>query len=175
MRAYGRRHRSARRRDAQPLMLVADESRLFDAIAALVRTLHRYRSELAPITTALVLDVAGMFLHSTYRAYWPWIATATAGAALLTLLCGAPWRLTRIDERVYAATVTGAAGGWLAAASILSPWRAPMPATLGLLTLTAGIPWWSHRRRRMRVRVDRTISAWPRVAETVGLAGSRVL
>jgi S-DNA-T family DNA segregation ATPase FtsK/SpoIIIE len=38
-----------------------------------------------------------------------------------------------------------------------------------------GIPWWAHRRRRARVRVDRTIQAWPDIAEQIGLTGSRVL
>src|SRR5439155_24006204 len=35
--------------------------------------------------------------------------------------------------------------------------------------------WWAHRRRRARVRVDRTIQAWPDIAEAIGLAGSRAL
>ncbi|WP_239117641.1 FtsK/SpoIIIE domain-containing protein [Paractinoplanes ferrugineus] len=38
-----------------------------------------------------------------------------------------------------------------------------------------GIPWWAHRRRRARVRVDRVIHAWPDLAETIGLDGSRIM
>ncbi|WP_236029007.1 FtsK/SpoIIIE domain-containing protein [Paractinoplanes lichenicola] len=44
---------------------------------------------------------------------------------------------------------------------------------LGIVVL--GIPWWSHRRRRARVRVDRVIHAWPDLADTIGLDGSRVM
>jgi S-DNA-T family DNA segregation ATPase FtsK/SpoIIIE len=46
---------------------------------------------------------------------------------------------------------------------------------LAVATLVLHIPWWVHRRRRARVRIDRTIQAWPDVAETIGRAGSRVL
>ena len=37
------------------------------------------------------------------------------------------------------------------------------------------MPWWAHRRRRAKVRVERTLAAWPEIAEAVGLAGSRVM
>jgi S-DNA-T family DNA segregation ATPase FtsK/SpoIIIE len=37
------------------------------------------------------------------------------------------------------------------------------------------VPWWAHRRRRARAKVERTLAAWPQIAEAVGLAGSRVM
>src|SRR5690242_19563148 len=46
---------------------------------------------------------------------------------------------------------------------------------LGVGVLVAGVPWRTHRRRRKRVSVDRTIQAWPNITESIGPAGSRVL
>lgn len=175
MRAYGRRHRRWRDRNAQPLMLVTDQPGLLDAIAALGRLLFRYRSELAPFTTALVLTLAAAWLHTSHRGAWPWVLAATIAAAALALLGGVPWGVRRPEERVFAAVATSAAGGWLATATALGTWNEPLPALLLVGTIACGIPWWAHRRRRQRVRVDRTIRAWPDIAEAIGLAGSRVL
>jgi hypothetical protein len=77
-------------------------------------------------------------------------AGAGAGAGL-------PYGVARAEERVYAAATTAAAGAWLAAATAHGSSRPPLPALLLLGTLAAGVPWWTHRRRRARVRVDRTI------------------
>lgn len=175
MRAYGRRHRRWRNRNAQPLMLVADQPGLVDAIAAFGRLLFRYRSELAPFTTAIALGLTATWLYTGHRQAWPWVLTATLVAAALALVRGAPWGVRRPEERVFAATATGAAGGWLTTATALGPWNAPLPGLLLVGTIACGIPWWAHRRRRSRVRVDRTIQAWPDIAEAIGLAGSRVL
>ncbi|HET8662627.1 MAG TPA: FtsK/SpoIIIE domain-containing protein [Micromonosporaceae bacterium] len=175
MRAYGRRHRRWRNHNAQPLLLVTDEPRLVDAVAALGRLLYRYRSELAPFTTSAALVLGALWLHARHPNWWRWVLAAAGIAALLALAHGVPWGVTRPAERAYAAAVTVAAGGWLASATALGPWRDPLPATLVAGTLALGVPWWTHRRRRARVRVDRTIQAWPDIAEAVGLAGSRVM
>lgn len=175
MRAYGRRHRRMRNRNAAPLMLVADSGGLGDALGAFGRVLYRFRSELAPLTTGLTLAVAGLILHAGHPHWWPCVAAGTGGLALLTLATGVPFRADRISERAYAATASAVAGGWLTAATKVGPYRDPLPTILGLLILAAGLPWWTHRRRRMRVTVDRTIQAWPDVAEAIGLAGSRIL
>ncbi|CAG6393144.1 FtsK/SpoIIIE domain-containing protein [Actinacidiphila cocklensis] len=151
-------------------MIVADESPLLDALTGLARLTFRYRSELAPITTALGLGLAGLWLHATHPAWWPY-----APGAVLVLMLGVLRRLDRPEERLYAALVGAGAGAWLAAATRLGPTHRPLPTVLAVTTLAAGIPWWTHRRRRVRVTVDRTIRAWPNVAEAVGLAGSRVL
>jgi len=45
----------------------------------------------------------------------------------------------------------------------------------GVATVILGIPWWFHRRRRAKARIEKTISAWPEVAENAGLAGSEIL
>jgi len=41
--------------------------------------------------------------------------------------------------------------------------------------LPLAVPWWAHRRRRAKVKVDRTLAAWPEIASAVGLPGSRVM
>jgi len=175
MRAYGRRHRRLRNRNAAPLMIVADGSYLADSLAALGRALFRYRSELAPFTTAGALALAGAVLHLKHPAWWTYVLGVAGAMLVIVLTTGAPFRAQRISERTYAALTLTAAGSWLAAATRLGPWRDPLPTLLGLAVLAAGLPWWTHRRRRMRVTVDRTIQAWPNIAEAIGLAGSRVL
>ena len=175
MRAYGRRHRRWTKRHAEPLMIVADTGSATEVLAALGRLLFRYRSALAPFTTALTLAAAALVLHVSHRAWWPLILGATVVMVLTAAATGAPFHADRVSERVYAATATGAAGGWLVAATALGPWRSPLPTLLALGVLAGGLPWWTHRRRRMRVRVDRSIQAWPEIAEAIGLAGSRVL
>ncbi|MGC9666850.1 FtsK/SpoIIIE domain-containing protein [Planosporangium sp. 12N6] len=175
MRAYGRRHRRWRNHNAQPLMLVTDEPRLLKSLAAAGRLLFRYRSELAPPATAATLDLGALWLHHAHPGTWPWLLATTGAAALLALTHGAPWGVDRREERRYAAVTTALAGGWLAAATALGPAHDPLQPALLLATVAAGVPWWAHRRRRARVRVDRTIQAWPELAEAAGLAGSRVL
>ena len=168
MRAYGRRAR--RNRKAQPLMIVADESPLLDALTGLARLGFRYRSELAPFTTALGLGLAALWLHSTHPMWWMY-----APVAAVLVLVGVLQRMDRREERLYATLACGSAGAWLAASARFGPTHPPLPTLLAVLTFAAGLPWWTHRRRRVRVKVDRTIQAWPNVAEAVGLAGSRVL
>jgi DNA segregation ATPase FtsK/SpoIIIE, S-DNA-T family len=176
MRAYSRRHRRAlRNRNAAPLMLVADGNSFADVFTALGRLLFRYRSELAPFTTALVLAAAGELLHSEHPKWWPYVAGVALVLAGVIAVTGAPFRAERRSERVYATAAVFAAGGWLTAAAKAGPFTDPLPTLLGLAVLAAGLPWWTHRRRRMRVTVDRTIQAWPDIAEQVGLKGSHVL
>ena len=176
MRAYSRRHRRMlRNRNAAPLMLVADGNSFADVLAAIGRLLFRYRSELAPFTTALVLAAAGELLHAEHPKWWPYVAGVALILAGIVATTGAPFRAERRSERVYAAAAVFTAGGWLTAAAKLGPLTDPLPTLLGLAVLVGGLPWWTHRRRRMRVSVDRTIQAWPEIAEQVGLAGSRVL
>lgn len=175
MRAYGRRHRRWRNRNAQPLMIVADQNYLVDLLAAVGRLLFRYRSELAPLTTAVVLWLGTAVLHLKHAAWWPYVLGVASAVAVLVLGTGAPFRLDRVSERIYASAVVSLAGAWSAAAVLLGPWHDPLPTSLGAAVIVAGLPWWTHRRRRVRVAVDRTIQAWPNIAEAVGLAGSRVL
>lgn len=175
MRAYSRRHRRLHNRNATPLMLVADGSGLADALAAIGRLLFRYRSELAPLTTAAGLFLAAAVVHLKHAAWWPYILGATAALLVLIVTTGVPFRLDRRSERLYAAVTALLGGLWLAVATKTGPWRDPLPTLLGVLGIVTALPWWTHRRRRMRVTVDRSIQAWPNIAEAVGLAGSRVM
>jgi S-DNA-T family DNA segregation ATPase FtsK/SpoIIIE len=164
-----------RNRNAAPLMLVADGNSSADALAAIGRLLFRYRSELAPFTTALVLATAGELLHAEHPKWWPYVAAVGIVLAGTVGATGAPFRAERRSERVYATAAVFTADAWLTAAAKVGPLTSPLPTLLGLAVLAAGVPWWTHRRRRMRVTVDRTIQAWPDIAEQVGLAGSHVL
>jgi S-DNA-T family DNA segregation ATPase FtsK/SpoIIIE len=137
--------------------------------------LFRYRSELAPVTAGLMLAVAGVALHHGHSGAWPAVVFLTIGAALAAGLRGLPWGIARTAERIYAATTTAVAGGWLATATALGPGRTPLPTILVGALVALGVPWWTHRRRRARVKVDRVIHAWPDVAEAIGLNGSRIM
>ena len=166
--------RRLRRRDRHaPLMLVADDRYPGETIEALARWLYRYRSELAPFALAAALWLAALYLHARHPGAWPYLPGLTAALAAVQAR-GAGW-LDRGIERAYAATVTTVAGLWLTLATLTGPSRPPLPTLLLLGTLAAAWPWWRHRRRRARVRVERTLDAWPDIAEAAGLAGSRVL
>ena len=53
------------------------------------------------------------------------------------------------------------------------PLRGAGPRGCGALVLS--VPWWANRRRRAKVRVERTIATWPDIARAVGLAGSQIM
>jgi DNA segregation ATPase FtsK/SpoIIIE, S-DNA-T family len=169
--------RRLHRRDVrgEPLTLLMDDRYPGQTLEALIRALYRYRSELAPLVAGAATGLAAVFLHARLPGWAPVVALlALAGSAALWWVA----RLTtglRSIERAYAATVTGAAGLWLAAATAFGPATTPLPALLTVGTLAAALPWWWHRRRRARVRVERTLHAWPDIADAVGLPGSRVM
>ncbi|WP_433177257.1 FtsK/SpoIIIE domain-containing protein [Actinoallomurus sp. CA-150999] len=171
---YPTRRRRWGRSEPMPLYVVTDDRHAGEAIAVLARWLYRYRSELAPLTTAVLLAGAAAFLHYGHRGLWPDVLALTAVAVAVILASGKRW-LDRGIERVYASAVVVAAGGWLAAATAHGPASPPLPGLLLAATLICGVPWWSHRRRRSRVRIERTVNAWPDLAETIGLAGSRIM
>jgi len=186
------RHRPPHRRrwgrrgePAAVLLVTEDDPVLVRAAAAAGHTVWRYRSELAPVTTTAALALAGAWAHARHPGWALPLAVLTA--ALTAALAVPPgrwppgrwasrWRLlARPAERLYAASVVGLAGAWLAAATAWGPGTRPLPAVAVLATLAAGVPWWADRRRRARVRLDRVIARWPTFAEAVGLPGSRIL
>src|ERR1700741_3608193 len=114
MRAYSRRHRRWRRKNAQPLLIIDREPLVLMGIAAVGRAVFRYRSELAPFNLALTLAFTAAVLHSTNPGTWPWIALATGAAAILAAFRGLPWGISRTTERAFATVATVTAGGWLA-------------------------------------------------------------
>lgn len=179
------RYRAPRRRghrgDPTAVLLVTEDDR-FAVVLVLGRALWRHRSELAPVTTALTVAVAGAWTHAVHS-HWAVplaVLTATLVAVLAVPRTGA-WVGTRLravalrPERLYAAAVLALAGEWLAAATAWGPGSPPLPMVAALGTVAGGIPWWANRRRRARVRVGRTITAWPTFADAVGLPGSRVV
>jgi S-DNA-T family DNA segregation ATPase FtsK/SpoIIIE len=171
-----RQARRMRRYGFQPMLFMSPGDRFPETAAVVMgRWAWRYRSELAPLTTSAALWLAAWLLHIFRPSWWPSLAVlAILGAASLAVAGRHIGLLTR-EERVYTAVTVAAAGGWLAAGTALGPWRSPLPLILLAAGLVLAVPWWAHRRRRARVRVERTLAVWPEVAQAVGLAGSRVL
>jgi DNA segregation ATPase FtsK/SpoIIIE, S-DNA-T family len=178
-----RRYRRTRRhfgirRDPAPVLLVTEDQR--GAILVLLgRLLWRYRSELAPLWTGLLLAAVAAWAHTYHPgAALPLAALTVAVAGLSARPPAALARrwapLGRPAERAYTAGTVALAGGWLAAAVAWGPSPRPLPTLALLGTVVTGLPWWFHRRRRARVRVERTIEAWPQFADAIGLAGSRL-
>ena len=177
-----RRARQLRRDGFQPTMFLSPDEPLPETAGAIVvRALWRYRSELAPVAAAAGMVIAAATLHRSHPGWWPGLMAVTL-ADVAALALPAPRRLhkewpilDRTAERAYAAAVSAAAGGWLTAATALGPATPPMPALAIILAVACAVPWWASRRRRAKVRLERTLESWPEIARAVGLAGSQVM
>ncbi|WP_258572096.1 FtsK/SpoIIIE domain-containing protein [Actinomadura parmotrematis] len=171
-----RRHaRKMRRHGLQPMIVINHDEALPDLAVVLVgRALWRYRSEMAPLYLMAVLAVAGAVLHAVHPQWWPYLLAGTTLFAWVLAVFGARVGLSRRGERLYAAVVAMGAGSWLAVATALAVGYGPLPQTLAVGAVVLAVPWWVHRRRRAKVRVDRQMAAWPEIAQSIGLAGSRV-
>jgi S-DNA-T family DNA segregation ATPase FtsK/SpoIIIE len=195
-RRHIRRMRRQMRRDGNPYGVVIvgpDEPFAFVAISAITRWLWRHRSTFAPFWVALAAFIAAGMAHH-HSGWWipAMLATITATTLLgfplpvlrrkragrfIARILARAWMICGIDrtiERAYAAAVIATLGGWLSAAIATGPLTKPLPATALIATIILGIPWWAHRRRRAKVRVERTVSAWPELAESAGIPGSRI-
>lgn len=172
-----RRHaRLARRAGMQPMIVVNSGDPWPElAIVVIARLMWRYRSELAPVAVAAALADAGAWAHVAFPAAAVPVLVAALAVAALVLAFGARFGLAPLAERAYAGAVILAGGAWLALASALGPLAPPLPLALAIGGLVLSVPWWAHRRRRARVRVERTLAAWPDIARVVGLAGSAVM
>jgi len=172
-----RRHaRQVRRAGMQPLIVVNSGDPLPElAIVVIARLAWRYRSELAPAAVAAALAGAGAWAHVAFPAAAAPILAAALAATAAVVTLGAKIGLRPVAERAYAGAVILAGGAWLALAAALGPLAAPLPLALGIGWAVLSVPWWAHRRRRARVRVERTLAAWPDIARAVGLAGSAVM
>jgi hypothetical protein len=180
MTSYRRMRRQARqirRGGMQPMMFINGDPSQLPAPAGVIlaRFAWRYRSELAPLGIAVMTLLAGCWTHAALAKWWAVILAGSSVAAWLVVFVGARFGLAPIAERVYAATATFLAGGWLTMATVLGPFTPPLPRVLGIGTVALAVPWWAHRRRRAKVRVERKLAAWPDIARAIGLAGSEVM
>ena len=171
-----RRHaRKMRRQGLQPVVVIDKDDQLPDIVAVVIgRFLWRYRSEFAPVYLVVTLVTAGAVLHITHPQSWPYLLAIAALVAWLLAMFGERMGLSLRAERLYAATVAMSAGVWLAAATGLGITYGPLPQLLVVGGFVLAVPWWAHRRRRVKVRVERQLAAWPQIAQAIGLAGSRV-
>ncbi len=172
-----RRHaRRMRRYGLQPMTIINLGDPLPEPAAVyMFRWAWRYRSELAPLVFCLTAALAAALLHRAHPHWWPMIPAITGPAVPALIVGGRHLGLATLAERVYAATVVGSVGAWLAAATLLGPFHRPLPTIMLIGGLVLALPWWAHRRRRAKVRVERTLAVWPEIAQAVGLAGSRVM
>jgi hypothetical protein len=168
-----RQIRRARKAGLQPIVVI-DSPQLVPAGVLLARWAWRYRSEIAPATTAGAVLAAAWWLHHGHDHLWPWPLAASDLTAFPLFVFGARVGLTRLAERVYAAVTVLAAGGWLAAAGLLGPFTSPMPQVLAIGAVLLAVPWWAHRRRRARARVQRALAAWPDISKAIALPGSKI-
>jgi S-DNA-T family DNA segregation ATPase FtsK/SpoIIIE len=166
----------------------------FIALAAVSRWAYRHRSAFWPFAITGATFITARILHRHHPHWWIPVVALTF---IVIIFLGLPHRLiwampgrektgnilaraweacgiTRPAERAYATTITAVTGGWLSAAIAAGPATKPLPAIAGIATVILGIPWWAHRRRRARVRIERTVQAWPSIAEDIGLPGSRI-
>jgi S-DNA-T family DNA segregation ATPase FtsK/SpoIIIE len=168
-----RQTRRARKAGLQPIVVI-DSPFPVPAVVLLARLAWRYRSEIAPATTAGAALAAASWLHHGHLGLWPWVLMLSDLAAGAIVIFGARIGLARLAERVYAATAVLSAGAYLATAALLGPFTAPMPQVLWTGALILAVPWWAHRRRRARVRVQRSLAAWPDISKAIGLPGSKI-
>jgi S-DNA-T family DNA segregation ATPase FtsK/SpoIIIE len=168
-----RQTRRARKAGLQPIVMI-DSPLPVPAGVLLARWAWRYRSEIAPATTAGAVLATGRWLHTTHPDWWVSVLLLSDLVSFALFVFGVRVGLSRLEERVYSAAATLAAGGWLAAATLLGPLSSPMPQVLGIGALILAVPWWAHRRRRARVRVQRALAAWPEISKAIGLPGSKI-
>jgi S-DNA-T family DNA segregation ATPase FtsK/SpoIIIE len=164
------------------------------AMAAVARVAYRHRSAFLPFIVTASVFIAAVILHQDHPGAWVTVAALTG---ICGVFLGIPHRMlwntsgrkiragfliraweacgiTRVAERAYATVVTVTAGGWLSAGTVTGPAARPLPAIAGIATVILGIPWWAHRRRRQKVRIERAVQAWPGMAESMGVPGSRI-
>jgi hypothetical protein len=168
-----RQTRRARRAGLQPIVVIESPFPV-PAVVILARLAWRYRSEVAPASTAGAVLGAGWWLHHGHPGWWAWMLAVSDLAAFAIFVFGERIGLSRLVERIYAAAVTLVAGGWLAVAALLGPFTSPIPQTLCIGALILAVPWWAHRRRRAKARVARTVAAWPDISKAIGLPGSKI-
>lgn len=189
MRRFGRRY------GEYPMLLIGPGEPLsLIAAAAIGRWLYRHRSAFWPFGITAAAFIAANAIHHHHARYWILAAVLTfqvtvtlaiphrlvwtkPAGKISTGLVSRLWNACGIDrpaERAYATTIVAVTGGWLSAAIAAGPTAKPLPDIALAATVILGIPWWSHRRRRARVRAERTIQNWPTVAENMGLPGSRI-
>jgi hypothetical protein len=168
--------RYARRVGMQPMLVINSGDPLPELVLVVIaRLAWRYRSELAPAAVTAATAGAGWWLHGAYPGAAPAVLGVSLALALAVAVLGRRAGLGPVAERAYASAVLLTGGAWLALAAALGPLTRPLPLSLGIGALVLSVPWWAHRRRRARVRVERTLAAWPDIARAVGLVGSAVM
>ena len=178
-----RRARQLRRDGFQPTMFLSPDEPLPETAGAIVvRALWRYRSELAPVVAAAGIVIAAATLHRSHPGWWPWLMAVTL-ADVAALAMPAPRRLRKewpiLDRAAERALRRSRLRSDRADGSRLRPHSARprhrCPPSVSSWPWLCAVPWWASRRRRAKVRLERTLESWPEIARAVGLAGSQVM
>lgn len=171
-----RRHaRQIRRAGMQPMMLINPGDQFPEpAITVIGRWVRSYRSELAPLGVAVAVAGLGLYAHAALSRWWPIILASSFTGGWVLAAFGVKFGIPARLERIYAALVVVACGTWDGLAAVMGPLARPLPQALGIGGLVLSVPWWASRRRRAKVRVERTIASWPWIADAVGLVGSQI-
>jgi hypothetical protein len=135
--------------------------------------LYRWRWQLTPLFVALSLPIVGWCLALLWaHADMGWFIAVFAVAAA----CVACWLIvgmTRAYDRIYTATVTLVAFGWLLALA----WHPGSRFLYGLWALlwpVVGLGWWCGPALRSAATLDRMRKRWDSVADLAGIAGARL-
>jgi hypothetical protein len=171
-----RQVRQARRSGLQPMMVISSGDPMPELAAVIIaRWTWRYRSELAPLGIACLVAGLGWYACAALSPWWPLILAVAGVAAWLLAAFGAKLGIPGRLERLYMAITVAACGTWDAVAAAMGPLAWPLPQALVIGGLVLSVPWWANRRRRAKVRVERTIATWPVIATHIGLAGSEIM
>ena len=171
-----RQARKLHRSGIQPMVIIGGNGRrpAVDDLA-LLRIIWRYRSELAPSSSAVAVLHCLVAARRRTRAGGQIVLSVAAAAAWALAVFGAGSASRPGSSGCTRRRSTLAAGGWLTAATAAGPVTSPLPQALILGGTVLAVPWWAHRRRRARVRIERKLEAWPEIAKAVGLPGSQVM
>ena len=169
-----RQTRRARRAGLQPIVVI-DSPLPVPVGVLLARLAWRYRSEIAPATTAGAVLAAGWWLHHGHaglvavaaRRLRPGRSSRSPYSARGSAWPGSPNGSTRPPPCSRPAD-----GSRPPRCSARSPRRCRKSSALGAFLLA--VPWWAHRRRRARARVQRALAAWPDISKAIGLPGSKI-
>ena len=139
----------------------------------IARWAWRDRSELAPFGVAALVAGFGAYAHPRCPRWWPLILAAAGISAWALGAFGGRFGVPGRLERVYRPDGARLRNlGRLAAA--IGPFVSPLPQALGIGVCSVGSVV-ANRRRRAKVRVERTIRHGPTSPGHPGLAGSQIL
>jgi hypothetical protein len=139
-------------------------------VKALLAGIWKVRTGLAPVWLFVALVSVGPAMNALLT---------PVEVALILAAAAIPWAvLVRIKapskpHRVFGDLVYTFIAVWIIMADVQgwAAWR-PLGVSAMIAMLLFGSLWWSSRRNRLKIRLDKAIHAWPKVAEKFGMGKS---